>query len=1120
MVKKENKISISEVEEESPIVNDNGKRPAESQNNDGKKRLKVKNLFRQPTVNELNRLQETETLFNSNLFRLQVEEILQEVKVKEKTEKKFQQWFTGFKTHLGAISTDDTEYDLSEQTLAKKLKVKLPIVEKLKKTKCVFKFHKFTNIEIVGSFASQCAINAKLRIDIQITVPAETYTKNDSINYRYHKKRSAYLAYIASHLMKLESIEELNYTLLNGCEAKPVLDIKPTGKLANHFTVQLNLTCESDAYKFHRFSPTRNNLREAWLFGGESQENSEIGPPTAYYNSTILSDLTAQSNQAFLHETLSNSENLRQAIVLLKIWLRQRNLQISGHVINMYVAYLVKLKRINNIMSSYQIVRNVWIALKSSELDTKGISLYKGDDSPPLADFLSQFPVVFLDTTGYFNLCWDVSKGTYDALKRECALAVEMLDNTTINSFIPLFMVPVKPLVQFDHIVRFKNLPTLIESITSRSPKESRLNYGIDQLSLVTSTLHSLLAKALGDRVELILEMVENEFSWGVKKSPEKAKEKDGFEEKLSIGFILNPENAFNVVLKGPPANLPEAEEFRAFWGDKSELRRFQDGAITETCVWEGDSMTEQKGVTRQIVDYLLKLKYEIPSSDLFHIYDQLDTLTCRKQYATYLEESSVEVLRAFDDLRRDLRGLTQLPLDISAVYGVSPVFSYCAPCPPLKRAVRKPWQRGLTSLVKDTGDGDITCVPEYTPVSKAIIELGHSGKWPGDIEAFCCLKAAFHMQIADRLHKQNSLATHAYPTHIDVLKNGLVFRLEIAHPKELTLLRREMENGVVKYRETAESVALQCRTVLMPRLRGALHGLHQKHPSFGPTVCLFKRWLTSHLLSPPHFPATAAELLAASVYVHSEPLSAPVSIVAGLLRVLRKLGDTDWNTEIIVLDFNEDMKREEISEIEQKFSISRDSLPPMCIVTAYDGTLLSAWTQTAPTDTVVLRAQVLAKAAAEYLENNLAKENDNVLAMFVPSLAGYDALIHLQESCVPYTSERVNVKPVVKDLPEELTDDVIPVVEFDPVARYLDELRSAYDDFALFFHDSFGGDVIAVLWKPDINEPKEFVLTNMNALTPHTVKGEMKYKVNTAAIIEDFRIMGKGLVKDITVCT
>lgn len=349
--------------EEVEVVNENGKRPNDTENKGVTKRLRTKSWFRQPTAHELNRLQETENLFNSNLFRLQVEEILQEVKVKEKTEKKFQQWFTTFKDHLNTISDDDTEYDLTEQILAKKLKVKIPINYETNKTKCVFKFHKFRDVEIGGSYALGCSINSKLKIDVQITVPAETYTKNDSLNYRYHRKRAAYLAYIASHLTKLETIQKVNYTWVHGCDTKPVIDIIPVEKLANHFTVRINLVCEAEAYKLHRFSPQRNNLREAWLFNKETQENnSAIGPPTPIYNNSVLSDLTVSANNKFLKETLLESENLKEAIMLLKIWLRQRTLQVPGYVVSMFVAYLVRTKRINNIMSSYQIVRNVWIA--------------------------------------------------------------------------------------------------------------------------------------------------------------------------------------------------------------------------------------------------------------------------------------------------------------------------------------------------------------------------------------------------------------------------------------------------------------------------------------------------------------------------------------------------------------------------------------------------------------------------------------------------------------------------------------------------------------------------------------------------------------------------------------
>lgn len=64
--------------------------------------------------------------------------------------------------------------------------------------------------------------------------------------------------------------------------------------------------------------------------------------------------------------------NLRDGIILLKIWLRQRDLNkgydgFTNHIVTMFVIYLLRIKKLNTFMSSYQIVRNVWICLGISK---------------------------------------------------------------------------------------------------------------------------------------------------------------------------------------------------------------------------------------------------------------------------------------------------------------------------------------------------------------------------------------------------------------------------------------------------------------------------------------------------------------------------------------------------------------------------------------------------------------------------------------------------------------------------------------------------------------------------------------------------------------------------------
>lgn len=74
--------------------------------------------------------------------------------------------------------------------------------------------------------------------------------------------------------------------------------------------------------------------------------------------------------------------------------------------------------------------------------------------------------------------------------------------------------------------------------------------------------------------------------------------------------------------------------------------------------------------------------------------------------------------------------------------------------------------------------------------------------------------------------------------------------------------------------------------------------------------MCLFKRWVSAHLLAQ-QFPDTLAELVCAAAFPRGVGAGAPRGPSAGLLRVLRLLARTDWGTEVLVLDFNDDMTSE-----------------------------------------------------------------------------------------------------------------------------------------------------------------------------------------------------------------
>lgn len=137
----------------------------------------------------------------------------------------------------------------------------------------------------------------------------------------------------------------------------------------------------------------------------------------------------------------------------------------------------------------------------------------------------------------------------------------------------------------------------------------------------------------------------------------------------------------------------------------------------------------------------------------------------------------------------------------------------------------------------------------------------------------------------------------------------------------------------------------------------------------------------------------------------------------------------------------------------------------------------------------------------------------------FRPPLVAYDVLIHLDSKQVPLLAKAVD--PPVNTFQRGThggqpfaSGGALPVIDYDPVRLYLSELREAFGELALFFYDPYGGTVIAVLWKPNAFEPKPFKTSLMNARRVE-VNGDVVTTVpNVEAILQDFRIIGEGLVK------
>ncbi|XP_077202809.1 nucleolar protein 6-like [Paroedura picta] len=481
-------------------------------------------------------------------------------------------------------------------------------------------------------------------------------------------------------------------------------------------------------------------------------------------------------------------------------------------------------------------------------------------------------------------------------------------------------------------------------------------------------------------------------------------------------------------------------------------------------------------------------------------------------------EEAMVDTVRSYDDLSRKLWNLEGLPLTVTAVQGAHPALRYTDVFPPLPV---KP-DYAYYARNKDLGFllplAEKPC-PVYISPMKVLCHMEGSGQWPHDKEAIRRIKAAFQVQLAELLHQQHHLLCRPSPAYTDVYKDGYVFRLHVAYHRESQILKEVVTpEGMLKYQDTEESLRLELETLHLPFLTSTLHGLQQQHPAFGSTCRLAKRWISAQLLSD-SLSEECVDLLAAFLFLCPAPFTAPSSPQVGFLRFLQLLTTFDWKNSPLIVNLNAELKGEEYVEIRNDFVAARSRLPVMFIATPRDRRD-SVWTKERPSAQMLLRLLVLAQESLRTLEEQLMDPlgNQDAKVVFRPPLDLYDILIHLNPKQIPRHLQAVD-RPAKSfsrgTLPREAAVKTLafPVVDYDPVQMYLQELQEAFGDLALFFYDKHGGEVIGVLWKPASFEPQPF--------KPSTVRGRMLAPgsesltiPNVSAILEDFEVLGEGLVK------
>ncbi|KAG5463706.1 MAG: Nrap protein, partial [Olpidium bornovanus] len=689
--------------------------------------------------------------------------------------------------------------------------------------------------------------------------------------------------------------------------------------------------------------------------------------------------------------------------------------------------------------------------------------------------FSANHDVVVVDNTGRLNIAAWMSKSDmaevgilrvvfstlrvlytstrWGCLQHEAKLAMKFLDETAADRFAALFLYRVdRPELKFDNVLRYE---------TGRAVK----------------FIPDLLVRGLRDRVPLVTARLERTPSWRLQDARPQNKRAE-----LLVGLLLNPDHAPRLVDHGPPAEDAKAcEDFRRLWGNKSELRRFQNGQIGESVVWAcGDAEKRLMIPTRAALYLLQRHVFIEPQSVECWAGSALVNLlrpAARVPRAARIESSELvaagfkTVMKSFDAFAKMIRGFDGLPFAVSAVTPASSALRYSSLFVPRPRDVSE-W-----SSVPST------C--QFIEPIEIIVQLEGNTRWPDDLAAIRQTKLGFYIKFAELFEKAfpGSVRTAVAAAHgdeegyLDVAGgSGFVFRVRIQQEREAFLMEREIKDSTTPAgRKTGLQRLLhgyRRRYEHVPTHTNLLQALCQHHPSLSGSIRLAKRWLAAHcVLGEPHVSEELAELLTARPFTDPAPHTIPASPQAGFARFLYHLAEWDWKAEPASVDlehaegcssscggaWTEALR----AEADEKFAALRAEEETAArasgtatrrtrtwIVQTPRDTAGTAWT--APAPVVARRIRTLAKAAVKLLRESIVSGCErNIVNLFGHPTDAYDVLLCLDEEKLTRRYEAVS--PTASLLRSKRSS----------------ELRAGKEE------DRYGGSTVFVLWDPSVREPR-----------------------------------------------
>lgn len=1092
----------------------------------------------------------TSETFKSNIFKLQVDELLDQVKLKYgKKEAPAENAMRTLKTIIEQIPGREPQSVIeAEKSLkAAGIMVPFPGPHPPKDAQYKLQYERPASINVTGSYPLKTVTRSDDRyaIDLVVTIPKSLLQEKDYLNHRYFYKRAYYLACIAAGIKQDKSHKfKLSFDCLNGNQLQPILIIRPseTGDTddftASKCQIQVLVALPEHTFQQAKILPNSNCVRPKTI---EEDQTTKILKPTPFYNATLQSDANITAYLKLLHATAAKVDAYRDACILGRVWLKQRNMSSSvsqGGFGNFEWATVMALllqpntvvggQALSSGYSSYQLFKATLQFFARHDLAKKPYTFQAHNATFPK----SEHAPVFFDGPRGQNVLFKMTHWSYSRLQLEAKATIDMLSDTLFDHFDATFILRAEaPRLKYDATLE---IPASVLELHSDGKEKTIID--------ACRKLYNCLTRALTDRIKSLSFMLPEDNTWPV--NAEKPKEVN--DKSVLVQIITDPANAHRTVDHGPSAeNKVEAAAFRKFWGEKSELRRFKDGSILESVVWS--TKDSSNSIVEQIVMYILG-KHISPSAanEAHFVGDQFAHLVP----AGRIQGSSgvapfLQIMNAFSAMEKAIRDLEDLPLRLHHLRAADPQLRYASVDPPL---------------------------PGHTPAS-VVLQFEGSGRWPDDLCAIQRTKIAFLIRLAELLSQTDpgysgrlGLENPAQPAQnqafLDLsVPTGFTFRIRIYHDREVTLFDRQIKDksldNASREAAAASLAVYKQHFVQSPLHSQVLQNLCTRFLALSPSIRLTKRWFDSHMLSP-HFAPELIELFVARCFVQPYPWSAPATATTGFLRTLAWLSRWDWRNVPFILDFSSNfttnpaeledatskaMKSGDLERIQTRFEAWRRIDPAMNRVVLFAATNLdeegTTWTdKTKPEKVVASRLTALAKAASQAVRanddrliNGINKhdntENEDGFTpntLFSTNISDYDIVISVNPKHTLSHSKSRKSNAQFKNLQaqqsghQEIASTPLPEL-------FAQELLDIYGDSILWFWNPETSENIVGLWNPIVTGQRNWKVKagwNSEPLRAKRLSQEkskeVDIKVNKDAVINEIRRLGGDLIKEIVV--